>query len=374
MPPSSIITLAVGARYACFHCRDRSPLPGRCQRCGRMRYELREHHRINSRLVKLARRVHKANDAQRHRDRALSWISHLVGVVFSALSVCLVLHHPGGVAGQQWWVVLVASMLGYAVGMLSVALFLVLIWLSTAALALLVSLAILSVSLALSLASYTLPKAAGRNLRQRITRRTERWIATVFAPVFRLRGHDRSQCWVKRRRHEGLRPTTLSLPAPGAPALRFEGVIAGCPEQLARIGDERGAIVGVAGYTVGVRVQDALVAPFVVDTPEGSVRVEMDVGEVVFATAQCHPVLLSESELPTQWGIGRTKRRLDTMPMPEPVAVFIAAPGSSVVIEGGQWSDRASVSDHDGYRHATFERTVRGTVEHPLRVTVVRNR
>jgi len=370
----SSVTLAVGARYACFYCRVRSQKPGRCERCGRTRFELAGSS-ANSRLVQLARRVFKAtavHGAKPERERALSVVSHLVGVAFSALSVWLVMHHPGSVAGLRLWVVLVAGVVGYAAGMLSVALFLLLIWLSIALLALLVSLAILPVSAALTLASYVMPERAGHKARERIRRRTERSIAKVFEPVFRLRGRDRSQRWAMPRRHEGLRPTRLALPSASAPTLRFEGVIARCPEPVASIGDVRGAIVGVAGYTVGARIEDAVVAPFVVDTAEGSVRVEMDVGEVIFTTDQRDEMVLSE--LPTHWGIGRAKHRLEAMPPPEPVAVFTAALGSEVLIEGGELSERAAASDREGYRDSTFERAVRGTAEHPLRVTVLPKR
>lgn len=370
----SNVTLAVGARYACFYCRVRVQKPGRCDRCGRTRFELTGTS-ANSRLVQLARRVFKAtavHGAKPERERALAIVSHLVGIAFSALSVWLVIHHPGSVAGLRLWVVLVAGVVGYAAGMLSVGLFLLLIWLSVALLALTISLSILPFSALLTVASYLLPEPTGTRARTRILHKTERWIAKVFEPVFLLRGRERSQRWAKPRRHEGLRPTRLALPASAGASLRIEGVIARCSEPMAAIGEVRAAIVGVAGYSVGARIEDALVAPFVVDTAEGSVRVEMDVGEVVFSTEQRNEKVLSE--LPTHWGIGRAKHRLEAMPPSEPVAVFTAAEGNTVLIEGGEVSERAAATDREGYRESNFERSVRGTAEHPLRVTVLARR
>lgn len=368
---STSVTLAVGARYACFYCRVRSQKDGRCERCGRTRFEL-VGNSANSRLVQLARRVFKAtavHGAQPERDRAMAVVSHVMGIATAALSTWLVLHHPGSTAGSKLWVILVAAVVGYAAGMLSIALFLLLIWLSIAFVALSISLAILPFSMLLTLASFALPSARGVAARASIVRGTERLIAKVFEPVFRLRGGARSQQWKQPRRHEGLRPARLALPEPKpGVALRFEGKIARCAEHVA-IADVRAPIVGVAGYTVGARVEDALVAPFEIETAEGPVRVQVDVGEVIFVTAQRSERVLRE--LPTQWGIGRAKHRVEAMPPTEPVAVFSASLGASVLLEGGELSERAAVSDREGYRDSSFERSVRGTAAHPLRVTVL---
>ncbi len=365
------VTLAVGARYACFFCRVRSQRAGRCEICGRPRVELAGTS-ANNRLVQLARRVFKAtavHGEKPERDRALTVVAHIVALASAAITTWIAIHHPGNTEATRLWVVLAAAVVGYVGGLLSVALFLLLIWLSVALLASLVSLAILPFSmLSMLAAAVALREPESSRARAKIGQITERLIAKVFEPVFRLRGNRRPQPWKQPRRHEGLRPKRLELPPPSKPAFRIEGKLSRCAETVS-IGDVRAPIVGVAGYTVGARVEDALVAPFVVETVEGAVRVEVEVGEVVFVTAQQRELALRE--LPTQWGVGRAKRRLESMPPSERVAVFTAGVGATVLVEGGELSERAAVSDHEGYRDASFERAVRGTAEQPLRVTVL---
>ena len=369
---SSSITLAVGARYACFFCRVRSQRAGRCERCGRKRFELAGTS-ANSRLVQLARRVFKANAVHRakpQRERALHAASHLLGLAGSALTLWLAVHHPGFASNARLWVVLLAMVVGYVGGMLSVALFLVAIWLTVAFLALALSVAIVSGGMVAYLATYALFGARARAARTAVVRGTERAIGRVFEPVFRLRGDGVDESWHGARRHEGLRPVRLELEAPRRP-VRFEGRLALGSEKVA-LGEMRAPIVGVAGYTVGARVADAFVAPFVIETAEGRVRVELDVGEVIVGgEPQSERVV---SELPTQWGIAVAKVRLEQMPPNERVAVFAVGEGAIVRVEGGELSERAAISDHEGYRDASFERSVRGTAEHPVRVTVLRAR
>lgn len=369
---SSSVTLAVGARYACFFCRVRSQRGGRCERCGRKRFEL-SGKSANSRLVQLARRVFKANAVHHgrpQRERALHAISHLLGVAGSALTLWLAVHHPGFASNARLWVLLLAAIVGYVGGMLSVALFLLAIWLTVAFVALSLSVAIIAGAMAAYLATYALFGERGRAARSAVVRGTERAIGRVFEPVFRLRGDREHEPRSGARRHEGLRPVRLELEAPRRP-LRFEGLLVRGSEKVA-LGELRAPIVGVSGYTVGARLADAFVAPFVIETNEGRVRVELDVGEVIFAIEQQSERVVSE--LPTQWGVAAAKVRLEQMPPNERVSVYCADEGAMVRVEGGELSERAAITDREGYRDATFERAVRGTEEHPVRVTVLRVR
>ncbi|MBL8680560.1 MAG: hypothetical protein JNK05_15390 [Myxococcales bacterium] len=367
------VALAVGARYACFFCRTREQRPGRCERCGRTRFELKGES-ANSRLVQLARRVFKAtavHGSKPERERALTVVAHVIAVATSFMSVWIAHHYSSSFSGPTLVLFALAAVLGYVGGYLSVALFLLLLLLTTAAVALAATVGILAVVAMIAPLTLLVPQPRGDALRARIGSLTERAIALVFEPVFRLRGAGPVARWKKPRRHEGLRPVRLALPAPARPAVRFEGTLGRCPEEVS-IANVRAAIVGVAGYTIGARVEDAIVAPFELETVEGPVRVEVAVGEVVFAASATSGQRETVSrDLPTQWGVAHARRRPEAMPPNEAVAVFAARKGARVRVEGGELTERAAVTDQEGYRTSSFERSLKGTEEHPVRITIL---
>jgi hypothetical protein len=366
---TSCVTLAVGARYACFFCRVRAQRPGRCERCGRSRFELAGES-ANSRLVQLARRVFKAtvvHGAKPERERALTMTAHLIALVGAGVSVWMTHHYSSHFAAPSLLLFALAAGLGYVGGYLSVALVLLLLWLTTAAAALAVSSVILALASVLTALSLLVPKPHGDAVRAKVGAAAERAIAAVFEPVFRLRGVGPVARWRRPRRHEGLRPERAQLPAPSR-ALRFEGTLARCAHEVA-LADMRAPIVGVAGFTVGARVEDALVAPFELETDEGRLRVEVSVGEVVFTEGARRERLLRD--LPLSFGVARARRRPEAMPPSEPVAVFSASEGCRIRVEGGELVERATTGDLDGYRESCFSRALRGTSEHPVRITVL---
>jgi hypothetical protein len=301
------------------------------------------------------------------RERALTTIAHLVAVVCAATALWWTYHYASRFAAPSLLLCLLAAGLGYVGGYLSVALVLLLLWLTTAAAALVVSSVILGMASVLTALSLLVPKPHGEAMRAKIGAVAERAIGAVFEPVFRLRGVGPVARWRKPRRHEGLRPERAQLPAPSR-APRFEGTLARCTHEVA-LADVRAPIVGVAGFTVGARVEDALVAPFELETAEGRLRVEVSVGEVVFTEGARRELLLRE--LPLSFGVARARRRPEAMPPNEPVAVFSAREGSKLRVEGGELVERAASSDLEGYRESSFSRALRGTSEHPVRITVL---
>jgi hypothetical protein len=160
---TSCVTLAVGARYACFFCRVRAQRPGRCERCGRSRFELAGES-ANSRLVQLARRVFKAtvvHGAKPERERALTMTAHLIALVGAGVSVWMTHHYSSHFAAPSLLLFALAAGLGYVGGYLSVALVLLLLWLTTAAAALAVSSVILALASVLTALSLLVPKPHG---------------------------------------------------------------------------------------------------------------------------------------------------------------------------------------------------------------------
>ncbi len=372
------MTLVVGARYACFYCRERAQRGGRCERCGRNRFELAGE-AANSRLVQLARRVFKAtvvHGTGAERDKTLAITAHVVAASSAVIAVVFTVQQLATTTSLAAKLALVAlaAGLGYVGGYLSVGLFLLLVLLSTALLALIASTAIIAGAGALTAMTLLIPGPRAAKLREALARKSERAIAAVFEPVFRMRGTNGGrERWRRPRRHEGLRPTAISAsPAPlqlaAGPSDALEGTLSRCPSE-ASMGEARGVIVGVAGYTVGARVEDAIVAPFVLETSDGPVHVEVSVGQVIFSREMGHERVVQE--LPTQWGIARSKRRPEGMPPNEPVALFSIGCGARVRIEGGERSERAAQSDREGYRDALFERAVKGTAKVPVKITVL---
>lgn len=367
------VTLAVGARYACFFCRTREQRPGRCARCGRTRFELKGES-ANSRLVQLARRVFKAtaiNGSKPERERALTLVAHVIAAASAFVSVWIAHHYSSSFSGPSLLLFALAAVLGYVGGYLSVALFLLLLLLSTAALALAATIAILGFVAMIAPFTLLVPQPYGDRARDKIGAMTERAIALVFEPVFRLRGAAPVARWKKPRRHEGLRPVRLALPEPSRAPVRFEGTLGRCLEEVS-VANVRAAIVGVAGYTIGARVEDAMVAPFELVTSEGLVRVEVSVGEVVFASSAGNSQREAFArDLPTQWGVAHARRRPEAMPPNESVALFSAHSGAKVRVEGGELTERAAVTDQEGYRTSSFERALKGTEENPVRITIL---
>jgi len=366
----ALVTLAVGARFACFFCRTREQRPGRCEHCGRTRFELKGES-ANSRLVQLARRVFKAtsvNGSKPERERALTAVAHVIAVASSLVSVWIAHHYSGSFSGPSLLLFALAAVLGYVGGYLSVALLLLLLLLTTAAVALSTTLVVLAVAATLSMLTLLVPQPHGARARKHIGALTERAIALVFEPVFALRGAGPVARWKKPRRHEGLRPVRLGLPAPTPSMTRFEGTLGRCAEHVS-LANVRAPIVGIAGYTVGARIEDAMVAPFELETCEGPVRVEVTVGEVVFVSGAQREMLVRE--LPTQWGVARARRRPEAMPASELVALFAVGDGARLRVEGGELTERAASSDREGYRTSAFERSLKGTAEHPIRITIL---
>ncbi len=380
----------MGARHACFFCRDRVTEGGRCARCARPRLELAGH-QANGKLALLARRVHEATARDRSSGGArwtlVSNVTHAIAFAGALLFIGFAVQIQGVTGAARVLLVLVGGALGYLVGYLSVGLALVGFMLATALCSLSLTSLLLMGAGGVALLTLLVPGARGARARAAIAEWTEATVGRLFAPVFRLRGARLSPLAApaqepaelhRPRRHEGLRPTPPALALPERTICEsevLEGTLVTGEE--VSIGSLRATIVGVAGYTVGSRVEDAAVAPFVLETAERRVHVEVEVGAVIVARA------LGEArrveDLPLAWGVARSRRNPDKLPPVEPTALFVVRPGARLRVEGGERSVRSAAGDTPGdtpggmlgYRGARFELTVRGTRAYPVRITVL---
>jgi hypothetical protein len=381
-PPRQTFTLVVGARHACLYCRDRVTHGGRCARCGRPRLELAGH-QANGKLVLLARRVREANarggDGGDARSEVIANIAHAVALAGALVSLGYSLQ-VGGLSGTtRAMFVLLAVALGYLVGYLGVGLALVVFMLLAALCSLSLAAALLVGAAGVALLTLLVPGTGGARARSALSDWTERAIGRLFEPVFRLRGAQWRPLAGARepdvgrqpaRLHEGLRPTppALALPERTTDAEdAFEGTLVSGDE--VSVGSLRATIVGAAGYTVGSRIEDATVAPFVLETAACRVHVEVEVGTVIVPRSLGRTECVED--LPLAWGVARSRRNPEKLPPHEPTSLFVIRPGARLRIEGGERAERSTTGDLQGYRGVSFERTVRGTREAPVRITVL---
>lgn len=372
---SARLTLTIGARFACFFCRDRTVHAERCKRCGRKRIELIGN-AANSRLVQLARRVKAASPtggaAKRARDGVLHSVAHSVAMIFAAVGGFLAQHLPHAHGESQFFVTMLGILLGAVAGYLAVALALVLFLLAGGAVALCIALVFVAVFGVLRFCTMPLG-SRGSGVRKSLDKTLQLWLSAVFRPVFVLHGIWSRTRWSQKQKHEALTPIAPTLATNNTTSIT--GIITEC-QSLAGKPLPNTVAVGLMGDTVGTWVQDAVIAPFTLTTSSGEkLQVVVNAGELSVYTqeAQSEEPPLSEELTPygTQFGIAKAKRKPELIPPAKSLKLWRLSVGRTVRIEGGVERQQMSNTAESGYRESAFTRVLHGDAEHPIRVTVL---
>ncbi|MDP3277514.1 MAG: hypothetical protein Q8Q09_20175 [Deltaproteobacteria bacterium] len=366
---------AVGAHFACFYCRERSYVSGHCPRCHRLLLDLRRPD-AQGPLVRLARRVARANQLRaglHKRENKLAMVGHacaMAGAILGAVFAPFIVGPQSSLAMSALMVGL-GILLGAALGYLALGLAMIALLLATAGCALMASLWLILFAGFLYLFASVVPGDPRRVLRGRIERRTLRMIQQVFSPVFYLRG-DHNRGWESRPRHEGLRPVALPLVIPTTPerAIKATLVSGSVPAEFAHILQTTAPLVLVEGCTLGARVRDALVAHFSAQTSDGDlIEVEMLCGEVLCERSPDAP--RHENVSLAELGIAKSFRKPEELGEASALAVESVDLETEVLFEGGQFEEHVAHAGASNYRTGAYQRTLRGTPEFPLRITVL---
>ncbi len=382
-PVNTRVSLSIGARFACFYCRNRNVSGARCGACGRRRIELIGH-AANSRLVQVARRVKSASEGEpktRPHDGVFRSIAHTTAIVFAALGGFFAQHFPQSHGDSQFFLTMLGILLGAASGYLAMALLVVFVMLLGGAVALVVALVSLVVFGGLQAIIFPLaPSKRWQGLSKRLDSTLQSILKRIFHPVFLLHGMWQRPQWRPKERHEALTPIVPTIVPfvrrpTDAPDVSFEGTITQCQPMPSPCPSSTVAL-GVMGDTVGTWVQDAIITPFTLTTTSGEqLQVVITAGELsLFAKdAQRREPPLSDTlgAYATQFGIARAKRKPELIPPAKSLEHWSVLVGQRVRIEGGAMRQQMSNTAASGYRESAFRHELHGDAEHPIRVTVL---